>query len=440
MSSLLPFAEVYDWARKTIPALMPIPPPPYEDDRYNDRIDEKDLQRVTRLSKALGMKYVELDRFLQVFSILDNLRLGEVSIRQISVQWNFKHTIFVDMIFAQCKSEYQNIRKEAKAFERKQEKLKRKNDKLKKQKKNKQRPNSASSTITSDDDELKSINSNQTDRHKENSNDTANETSAPLRTMNATQLFLNLFEFCTLTDSELLMFILHCLNIHQPSHVPTPQQFMNRLIRLVHGPKPSLEVTQLLRCLRCLFEPYHVMSSSSSSSSSRPSSSSSSRPSSRSKEDIRMNKNNENYNNDQFYPRSGGNSGGSGGHSSRESSPTHSNHSESDSRGKGGGGRLGGKYRRLLLHDDERASISERWASISWILLKFPIVIQPALALHKALQRKTLGKIFWERMGQHRRLFPLRSRRVGFPVMTAQRILASVELLQDDVDEKHETK
>jgi hypothetical protein len=176
---------------------------------------------------------------------------------------------------------------------------------------------------------------------------------------------------------------------------------INRLVRLVHGPSPSAELTQLLRCLRCSYEP-HSMSSTSPASF-----------------DSKNNKNgNKNKNNAGDTP--------SDGKQEQKQDPNKKQEQQ--------------HKRRLLLHDDESSTIAERWSSICWLLLKFPILIQPIIHLQKALIRKTMGDKFWLRMSKFRKVFPLPNRRVMFPVLTAQRILAAVALLQEEVDSEDDIR
>lgn len=210
------------------------------------------------------------------------------------------------------------------------------------------------------------------------------------RIFDATRLFVNIYDFCSLSESELLMFVLHSCGIHEPSDVPTPSRFIQRLIYLVHGSHPSEEIIQLHRCLRCLpAGPLAVVKG--------------------------MVKGNESYSTK--YGRDSGTDGEYKDHNCEISE---------------------GQFNRSVSHNDfQGTTVAERWCECCEILLRFPIFIQPAIALQKALRRKTLGESFWKREGCFRRILPLESQRVALPPLTAARILAARDAMQSLADKEH---
>jgi len=54
------------------------------------------------------------------------------------------------------------------------------------------------------------------------------------------------------------------------------------------------------------------------------------------------------------------------------------------------------------------------------LLLRFPIFVQPAFSLQRALSRKSLGQACWNRLAFVKRRLPLGTRRVGLPKLTPQ--------------------
>ena len=95
-----PVSELTALARTYIPCLKPIPPPFHDDERFTDRLSDEDLKSLTNVTRALGLSYAEVQRYLRCFCCLDGLRLGKVSIRHISVHHSIKHTPFLDCVFS----------------------------------------------------------------------------------------------------------------------------------------------------------------------------------------------------------------------------------------------------------------------------------------------------------------------------------------------------
>ena len=71
---------------------------PVDNALFNDRITPANLRLTTQLSTAVGMEFGELERFLKQWILIDNLRLGEVPVRQLCVQWGLRFTPFVGLV------------------------------------------------------------------------------------------------------------------------------------------------------------------------------------------------------------------------------------------------------------------------------------------------------------------------------------------------------
>ena len=291
-----PVSELTALARTYIPCLKPIPPPFHDDERFTDRLSDEDLKSLTNVTRALGLSYAEVQRYLRCFCCLDGLRLGKVSIRHISVHHSIKHTPFLDCVFSHLAT-----------------------------------PEGPPS------DEVQSPSSS----------------GPPLpepRLIDATGFFIALWEFCSLSPSELLMFIFHCLGVHEPRDTPTPKRFLGRLIRLVHGSQPSTEIKQLLRCLRCL-------------------------PESPQPPVIRR-------------------------HASSDRAAACDGVDDADGSSTVDSKRnpvtttvFAAARDRPISSDDVNDSPAERWCACCEILLRFPILVQPALSLQRTLRRKILGEV-----------------------------------------------
>jgi len=420
--SLLPIAEVYDWMRKTIPALMPAPPPPAEDDRYTDRIEEGELRQITMLAKALGMKYVELDRYLKVWTILDNVRTGTLTIRQVSMQWRFRHSPFADMVFSHSSqtnaaASYGDIADDSEDSDSDDDDGGDDDDD------DSSVAGGAPATARSDrSSSTASSSADSSSYASTTSSDVANAATAAVpRTVNMVQMFTNLFEFCTLSESEVLMFLLHCANVHEPEDLPTPNVIVTRLVRLAWGPKPSTEIVQLLRCLRCLPEAAFL---SVSAPPSVPAASAAAAVAAATAESA--------ANDDDHHggsSSSGRNGEGVGGRRDNTTlPPSQPPPPPPPPPGAAASGGQREKQRlRPVLHNDSSMPLSQRWQSLCLLLLRFPILVQPALCLQKSLARKSMGNAFWQRMAFIRRTLPLGHRRIGFPRLTPKRLLATAE-------------
>jgi len=161
------------------------------------------------------------------------------------------------------------------------------------------------------------------------------------------------------------MFILHSMGIASPADMPTPRRFAQRLVRLVYGPAPSIEIVQLMRCLRVLPE----------------------QSGARGSDDERAVE-------DHFSAAvlEDGSLDGSVSLHGLDGLDGGSTRLQSETTGSDTNARARVSLRSVL-HDDESATAAERWQSAVMLLLRFPILVQPAVALQRALTRKTLGQV-----------------------------------------------
>ena len=61
---------------------------------------------------------------------------------------------------------------------------------------------------------------------------TAHRTS---QTLDATTLLTRLYEFCTLSGGDLVLFVLHCVDVDETVDMPTPAVLFKKVMALLHS-------------------------------------------------------------------------------------------------------------------------------------------------------------------------------------------------------------